>query len=100
MDNKIKAGFFILGAALVIITAMLFYGISQNAKISDESHRALCGIKIGYITNIRDDNKYLSQHPNGVSGLGFTAKQVKNQIEQSIVRTKIQLDHLKDISCS
>lgn len=100
MDNKVKAGFFILSAAVIIIASMLFYGIAKNSTSASEAHQALCGLKSGYETNLRDSQKYLRNHPNGAPGLGFTAKQVKQQVEQNITRIEIQLKSLRKVKCS
>jgi len=117
MDNKVKLGFFILSAAVVIIAGMLFYGIAKNQQSvnkandsarsasrsallvkqsAEQSHRALCNIKESDVSSLNSTRKYLRQHPNGLRSVGIS----KVELEQAVAKEARQVHALRDIKCS
>ena len=92
--HRIQSILYAAGAAIVILFAMLVYGISQNKQAIDQGHKAVCGTKQQLERNIKSTENFLQTHPKGIPG-------VPNKLLlQGLEQDKAQLKALGPVSCS
>ena len=85
-----------MGAAIIIIFAILVFGVARDQQNTQQIHQALCAEKNGYAQQVASTKKYLKQHPDGAPALHLSAGYLRQQIKKE----QKQLKAFESVSCS